>query len=200
MKKRVSISTVHSIKQDYLEDMATAQFDVDDYEALLPKKRGRPVLLGQFLDDKLQLYIKKVREGGGIISAAVVVAAAHGILTAYDRCKLREFGGHVNLNRQWAYGFLHRMNFVKRKATTSKSRYSEADFKELKLSFLKDVVSTVMMEDVPMELILNWDQTGIKIVPSSCWTMEKQGSQQVEISGIGDKRMITAVFLWYINW
>ena len=31
------------------------------------------------------------------------------------------------------------------------------------------------MEEIPEALILNWDQTAMKIVPSSSWTMEKKG-------------------------
>ena len=42
--------------------------------------------------------------------------------------------------------------------------------------------------------MLNWDQTGIKLVPSSVWTMERQGEKRVEMVGINDKRQITAVF------
>ena len=49
------------------------------------------------------------------------------------------------------------------------------------------------MEDIPLELVLNWDQMGIKIVSSSAWTME-QGAKHVEIIGVSDKRQITAVF------
>ena len=50
------------------------------------------------------------------------------------------------------------------------------------------------MEEIPPELILNWDQTGIKIVPSSGWTMDQQGVKRVEVIGMNDKRQITAVF------
>ena len=50
------------------------------------------------------------------------------------------------------------------------------------------------MEDIPRELILNWDQTGIKIVPSSTRTMDRQGSKRVEAVAVNDKRLITAVF------
>ena len=32
------------------------------------------------------------------------------------------------------------------------------------------------------------------MVPSSSWTMEQRGSQQVHLTGIDDKRQITAVF------
>ena len=50
------------------------------------------------------------------------------------------------------------------------------------------------MEEIIPELILNWDQTAIKIVPSSQWTMEKRARNRVEMIGVDDKRQITAVF------
>jgi len=50
------------------------------------------------------------------------------------------------------------------------------------------------MEEIPPELIMNWDQTGIKIVPCSTWTMERQGSKRIEMIGVSDKHQITAVF------
>ena len=86
------------------------------------------------------------------------------------------------------------MNFVQRKATTAKSKQTVANFSKLKQSFLADVVATVTMEDIPPELILNWDQTGIKMVPCSTWTMEQRGAKRVEMIGVNDKRQITAVF------
>ena len=86
------------------------------------------------------------------------------------------------------------MKFVQRKATTSKSKYTPENFSAVKKSFLEDVVTTVDMEGIPPELIMNWDQTGIKLVPSSSWTMAQQGSRRVEMSGVGDKRQITAIY------
>lgn len=50
------------------------------------------------------------------------------------------------------------------------------------------------MEEIPLELILNWDQTGIKIMPCSTWTMDQQGAKRVELFGVNDKHQITAVF------
>ena len=80
--------------------------------------------------------------------------------------KLAEFGGHVMLNRFWAYSLLKRINFVKRKVTTTKSKHAVAEFNRLK-DFLQDVVTTVEMEEIPPKCILNWDQIGLKIVPSN---------------------------------
>ena len=50
------------------------------------------------------------------------------------------------------------------------------------------------MENVPPSLVLNWDHTAMKIVPSTNWTMEKKGSKSIETAGIDDKRQITATF------
>ena len=51
------------------------------------------------------------------------------------------------------------------------------------------------MDEIPSQLIYNWDQTGVHLVPSSNWTVAKKGSKRVEIKGLKDKRQITAVFV-----
>ena len=194
-KVKINPSTIHSIKKDYLQSVKESRKRDDscDVDELPLRKRGRPFLLGDRLDRMVQEYLLKLRDGGGVVSARVVVGAAQGIVKAYDKSKLEEFGGHILLNRPWAYSLLKRMKFVQRKVTTTKNKFSVANFAELKEEFLDDVVSTVEMEGIPPELVLNWDQTGIKIVPASSWTMDKQGSKRVEITGSGDKRLITMV-------
>ncbi len=76
-----------------------------------------------------------------------------------------QFGGHVDL------GIL----LIKLRATTAKSKFTVEDFAE-KNEFFNDLVTTVEMEEIPPELILNWDQTSIKLVPVSSHTLERQGS------------------------
>ena len=92
----------------------------DGYMIMLPpKKRRRAVFLGKDLDRKVQLYLKKVREGGGVVSARIAMAAARDILLSCEQSRLVEFKGHVELNRHWEYSLLSRTEFVKRKATTA---------------------------------------------------------------------------------
>ena len=50
------------------------------------------------------------------------------------------------------------------------------------------------MKDLPKDLIINWDQTSMKIVPSSSWTMEKHGTKHVEIATADDNWQITGLF------
>ena len=196
LQHHVSETTVRSLKKAYLEQKRNkrAVEDDNDVDVLPPKKRGRPVLLGDDVDQKLQLYVRKVREGGEVITARILIAAARGIIAACNHSSLVEFGGHVQLSRHWAYSLLHRMKFVNRKVTTAKSKYSTTDFIRLKEEFLRAVVETVEMEEIPPELILNWDQTAVKIIPSSTWTMEQRGSKRIDVAGANDKRAITVVF------
>ena len=93
------------------------------------------------------------------MSSQIVIGAARGIVATLNKEKLKEFGEHIDLNRHWAPLLLHCMNFVQRKATTAKVKYSLENFAEKKAEFLDDLVTTVQMEDVPPELVLNWDQT-----------------------------------------
>ena len=53
--------------------------------------------------------------------------------------------------------------------------------------FISEIKSVVAIEEVPPQLVINWDQTAIKIVPSSSWTMENIGVNCVEIVAIDDK-------------
>ena len=194
--QNVRTSAIHCMKLAYQhkirKNRASGSNEVLD--TLPYKKQGRPVLLGEEFDGMVQAYIRRVREAGGSISSQVVIAAACGILTSMDKTKLREFGGHVELNRHWARSLLSQMNFVQRKGTTAKAKYSEADFAKKKREFLDELVTIVEMEEIPPELILNWDQTGIKLVPATGWTMDEQGATRVELAGLNDKRQITAVF------
>ena len=49
------------------------------------------------------------------------------------------------------------------------------------------------MNEIPKELILNWDQTDVLIIPTGDWTMEKGGASRVSIANADDKRQLTAV-------
>lgn len=119
------------------------------------------------------MYLQKVRDNGEIVTASVVVTTARGILVSHDRTQLAEFGGHIDLSRQWAYHLLGQMKFVKRKVTTAKSKHVPEDLAAVKKAFLDDVVVVTTMEDIPLELVLNWDQTGIHSVSASTWTRNK---------------------------
>ena len=77
-----------------MEQTRKRRAEKDSTVATLPKMRGRPTLLGINLDRKVQVYLRKIREG-----VIVSVTAATGILLKYGRTKLAEYGGPVLLNK-----------------------------------------------------------------------------------------------------
>ena len=84
------------------------------------------------------------------------------------------------------------MQFVKRRGST-KVKVTVKDFEILKAQYLEDIRVTVMLKKIPPQLVINWDHTGIKIVPASNWTMDERGAERVGLTGIDDKRQITGV-------
>ena len=104
----------------------------------------------------------------------------------------RAHGGPIELGKKWADSILLRMGLVKRKATKA-ARKMPPDFADIKLTFLQRVAEIVRENKVPPELVTNWDQTGAKFVPASQLILAEQGVKQVDVTGLDDKREMTAL-------
>ena len=102
-------------------------------------------------------YILAVRDAGGVINTAIVIAPASGIVRRMKPELLESNGGHVVLpvKKDWAKYLLSKMDFVKRKATTKKPKMTVANFDELKDNFLIDIKAIATIEEVPDDMILN---------------------------------------------
>ena len=88
---------------------------------------------------------------------------------------------------------MKRMRMVKRRAST-KAKTTVINFDELKETFLQDIKHSMLMNEIPPELVINFNQTGIHYIPVSSWSMEMEGAKRVEVVGKDDKRQITAIF------
>ena len=196
LDKPVSESTVRSIRDRHKRRVLKVKrntVSTDKYvkfaESTLPKEnRGRPLLLGK----SIQNYLKPIREAGGVINTSITIAGSKGIIESSNPGLLIENGGSVLLTKSWAASLLNRMGYARRKATTS-ARTLPENFSTIKYEFLNRITTNAVQHNIPDELILNFDQTGLKFVPCGEWTMKQKGSKRVEIAGLSDKRMITAV-------
>ena len=142
------------------------------------------------IDRDVASYAQSLRIAGGIVNRSIVVAAAKGIVSHKNPALMKEQGGPIDIGHSWAESFLRRKGYVKRKAPKA-ARKLPADFPEIKLSFLQRIKDEVEKNSIPQDLIVNWDQTGSKLVPVSEWTMEKEGTKQVPVVGKDDKREVT---------
>lgn len=188
-------STVRGWKTTYLRELAAkvkAGEEDLSIERFPAREKGRPLLLGQDLDRQVRTYLTSLRDVGGVVNTSIAIAAATGIIRRHNSNLLAVNGGHIVLTKYWAQYLMQRMGFVKRKAT-SKAKVTVENLAVLKEEFLLDIRGLVEMEEIPQDLILNWDQTAVNYVPVSNWTMAKEGSKKVPIAGIDDKRQITLV-------
>ena len=87
----------------------------------------------------------------------------------------------------WAKSLLKRIEFTKRRATT-KSNPPTDDIVESKRLFPAEVLETVEFNDIPPELMFNWDQTDINLIPTALWTMDKKEKKRIAIEGHQDKK------------
>lgn len=113
---KVSIPTDHSMKKAYLEGMREKRkaLDEGDVTTLPSKKCGRSFMLRKELDHKVQMYVQKVRDGGGVVTGRIAVAAVRGMMLSSDKSKLAEFGGHIKLINQYAYSLLKGIHLSKK--------------------------------------------------------------------------------------
>ena len=207
MKIPINESTARGLKSKYLDTLSEACEETSKdpkkageavtVETLETKQRERPLKLGEEMDAAIQEYIKFLRLTGTVVNATVVMAAVEGIVAARDVTKLRWhdghfYGGHINITKSWARAILDRMGYVKRKCSTAR-KTTISEFDEIKEVFLADIAAVAVVRNIPSDLICNWDQTGLSIIPTGNWTMHKTGAKVVPIAHSDDKRQITAV-------
>jgi len=104
-------------------------------------------MIGEDLDKQVQDYFGYHRSTGAVINTPVVIARAEGILMYKDPGLL----SRVNLTKGWAKYLLHRMGFVKRKAT-SKAKVTVDNCEELKEQFLLEINQVIVMDEIPADL------------------------------------------------
>jgi hypothetical protein len=155
-------------------------------------KRGAPSLLGPVLESSLIYFLTEARAAESCVNAAIIVTVAYGLFLYNNPTLLPQFGGHVSLTTNWAKQWLSRRNWVKRRATTG-HRHIPDDFQHQKDEFLKKVNNIILTHNIPSHLVVNFNQTGLNLVPTSNWTMSPQSADQVAIAHKGDKRQITGV-------
>ena len=186
----VSESSVRNMKKAYLCALKSVP-DPDEIVSLPHASVGRPLLLGDELDTKVAEYIHALRLAGGIVNRSIVQAAAKGIVAHSNPSRLQKHGGHLQISVKWAESFLRRRGYVKKKATKAAQKLPP-NFEDLKSTFIQRIRDQVEQNAIPKKLVINWDQTGSKLVPVSQWTLAEQGSTQVFI-GKDDKREITVL-------
>ena len=136
-------------------------------------------MLGDELDDQVKSYVQYPRTKGTPVNIIIVLGIASGIVKNHDSSVLASNRGHIVLVKQWAIHFLSHMGYVKRRGSTA-AKVAVSNYEELRQQFLLDIKVVVELEEIPSELVIKWDQTGINYVPSNSYTMEKLGTKRYQ--------------------
>ena len=181
---------VRSQANEEIRDSASS----GDLIKVLPTKRHvRPLLFGQELDKVVQQVVRDSCRSGGVINTTIVVATTKGVVSAKNPLLLLEKRGHLNISSSYAKSVLKRMGYVKRKGSNA-GKVTVECFEEAQEEFLVDIKAELLMHDILLDLVFNWDQTGIHIVPTGEWKLHQAKDKIIPIAHSDDKRQITGVF------
>ena len=149
---------MNTYKKTLIEARVTG--NVNRMNKLHSRRRGHPLLLGKVLDDQVKKYVNYLRKSGAVINSAIVMAVAEGIIRIHDSNLLASSGGQIAITTSCARSILHHLGFVKWRPS-SKANVSLPDFEAYKTQFVHDVNAITETEEIPTELVINWDHTGI---------------------------------------
>ena len=150
-------------------------------------------MLPNLADSRVQSYVRAIRKSGGVVNTTIVLAIAIGVAQQTAPQVLETNGGWLGFSsRAWGKSLLKRMNFTKRKGTKSALKVPD-NIGELRDHFTGMIRNIMEQNNIPPEMVINFDETAIAIVLASSWSMASCGSKQVPLTGLDDKRQITAV-------
>ena len=166
-------------------DQLAAGF-VKDYS-----KRGKKRVLDRFpdLENTIKVRLLKMREKSNI-GIADIRAVMCAIIKKEQPDLLHEISLSSSFISLWARV---KLNWRIRRGTTAQSKLP-IDWHEQGATMIKRLAILIKQENIrDRSLIINFDQTGIHLVPHNSYTYDKKGAREVQTYGKDDKRQITAV-------
>ena len=105
----------------------------------------------------------------------MIVAIGTGLIKANKPKILREFGGSPELTDGCTRNILKGMGWVKRKGTTGKVELCPKFLEEEKFTFQLAISKFASDHDIPLELVLNLDQTPPSYISPGQYTFDLKG-------------------------
>ena len=90
-------STVRGWKNAYCSELSSRsrKRDASSIKELPEKRRGRPLLLGEEMEEQVKWFLKRIRQSGGVVNSQIVIGTAKG-------ANLAENGGPLLITKDWA--------------------------------------------------------------------------------------------------
>lgn len=166
--------------------------DLKDKKAT-PKPNTRICSYGNEIDSQLLQDCETRRDVGLPMDDAILrrLLVVH-LTDAGLGGQLSENGGKFSYGHSWAMRFYRRHNLVSRVCTT-KMKELPADFEAKIAVYMKIGAELIYKHRVPLQLVINGDETAVLLVNRAKITRNRKGAKRVKILGMGDdKAQITA--------
>ncbi|QRV92686.1 hypothetical protein RhiJN_20704 [Ceratobasidium sp. AG-Ba] len=153
------------------------------------KQLGRRPLLVLSVVASIVILLTNMRNAGAIITMAV----AQSVVLAFIRTEAPELldNPKFKCSRKFVRRILCDKLDWSWRAVTQAAQKLPADWEQQCLDFAHRLTWNIAMNNIPPELVINADQTGVSYLGTGSRTWEVKGSPQVSAVGQGEKRQFT---------
>ena len=124
------------------------------------------------------------RVSGGVINRQMLINIGNGVIRASSPEMLKELGVTVELTEGWTRNILKSLNWSKRRAATGKVEPSAQLLAQEIFFFQKTIAKAIQDDDVPLDLVINLDQTPLCYVSPEKCTFHFKGSKHKQLKGL----------------
>ena len=121
-----------------------------------------------------------------------VQSALRALLIKWKQVRVLDFQNFY-ISPAWVSRWLKEIDFTPRWATRGRQNKSDDKIAVAKQDCLDWIAIIVKSFNIPPELVINFDQTGLHLAHASKTTYSSKGAKQVVIRFAKDKRQVTAV-------
>jgi len=140
-----------------------------------------PEVKGAIILQLRTLWLTRVAIGRPLVATITRTHILHNIPELLEKFKI---------SNAWVTNFLHHeLNWSPQKGTRTAHKVPH----DTPLKILKTfccIAAVVWTEKIPVELVVNPDQTGVCLVPVLNITFKEQGSLQVDLVGVSEKHQV----------
>lgn len=159
---------------------------------LFRANNSRPYFLKEHagLETSIKAALNNMRKTGCVVNSIAVAALFKSML----RVKAPDLLQSVSLSRRYCRYWVRRhLGWTYKKATTSGQKLPQDWEDQMKLMLHRAAAAVRTHKIKHPSLVINWDQTGVNLMPTFHYTYHDKKTKQVPVVALDEKRQITAV-------
>ena len=138
----------------------------------------------------VQSYIKTVSSHGALVNSSLALAAGKALIQKYLKAV-----GNIDIDSSsWTKSLFKRMGYVRWMKTSSKVKIPDGTRREIEFLFHHEIITTIEKHNVSGSMIIDINQTPLKYVHTTNFTLVEKEATSVTMEGGSDKTWTTGTF------